>query len=92
MFARDSPSVTSLKPVDDGLVVVVAHQRIGVDGVLGTLAHGLLDSWCYSKIHVSYPEGDNPLFAFVPLDATCAASYNDFIKVVLHISPLTANL
>ena len=84
MFTCDGPSVTSLKPVDDGFVVVVAHQRIGIDGVLGTLAHGLLDGRCYGKVHVGYPQGYNPLFAFVPLDTARAPSLYDFVKVVFH--------
>ena len=53
------PLVTSPEPVDDSLVVAVAHMSITKHPVLGPFPDGLLDGRSCLEVHVGHPEGDD---------------------------------
>ena len=80
------PLVTTLEPGDDGVVVVVLYIGIAKNRMTGTSFDGFLYGWCYGKVHIGNPHGDDVFVShFVPFDATGSSALNQFVEVVGHL-------
>ena len=94
LLAADGPPVAPPEPPNDGVVILIAHDRIAEDGVLGAPPDGLLDGRCDGEVHVGHPQRHDVLHLLrgealrhlVPLDAARAAPSDVLIEIVfLHI-------
>ena len=81
LLATNMPLVARPEPSDDGLIVLVGHQRITIAWVHGTLHDGILDTGCGGKIHVGHPKRQHIGRLLVPFHRTCTPTLNGLIKV-----------
>ena len=81
LLATYMPLVARPEPPDDGLVILVGHQRIAIARVHGALRDGILDTGCGGKIHICHPQGQHILRLLVPLHRTCTPTLDGLVKV-----------
>ena len=81
--------MAALEPVDDGLVIAVAHQCVTEHAVFHPAVQGVDDGLRHAEVHVGHPHGQRSLgFFHIPFVAAGAAALDDFVeKVGLPLSP-----